>query len=66
MGHPLFWKLCTILIQGKLAEKKKFKKKKINRKINKYVVSISSKTKRKFRLYVEKTKKKKGEKKDEH
>jgi hypothetical protein len=49
-----------------LAEKKKFKKKKINRKINKYVVSISSKTKRKFRLYVEKTKKKKGEKKDEH
>jgi hypothetical protein len=46
-----------------LVAKTKFKKKKINRKINIYVIFISSKKKRDFCLYAEKTKYKKGGKK---
>ncbi len=63
-GHPLFWKLCIVLIQGKLAAKTKFKKKTTIKK-KQYVIFVSSKKKRDFHLYVKKTKTKKEKEWDE-
>lgn len=59
MGHPLFWKLCIVLIQGKLAAKTKFKKKTSNNIYIKFLILVKGKNIFIFMLKKPKTKKEK-------